>query len=388
MKSNEFEKWLNEKMDSLQFEGNGQDWTRLKGKITRKRHTKTKIFLMISLKAAGILLPVFFLSIIYYMQNMDMQQDNPGIALDAHNNDPAQHTEPGFPPVPSPSNKTVSIDVQKNTGAAIKQRKLNSIPSQPEQLTYNNEPGAHIPKDKAVISEVPHLEKDRRIHYPVSEKILPEHYTRVQLQRPEQNSRAANYGLYAGMTGQNIGSFQYQLSISGRVPINKRLSFEAVAGVSATDLALNQTVHINGIAVNGDMTASEEAYTGIDQDIELQYRTRIYAVGVKPGIIYHINPKLNISSGLYAFRNLNTNVPLASTENRIVSELENKGQVNTSEEANSWDIGIAAGMEYQLSRKIGVTLQYIKGLNSYYSIGNADFRRSGIQIGLRIGLNR
>ncbi|MBX9448914.1 MAG: porin family protein [Taibaiella sp.] len=393
MKSNEFEKWLNAKMDSLQFEGNGQDWKSLQEKITRKRNNKTKKIFLVSLKAAGIMLPFLCLSVIYYMQHREVRQDNPGISLTPHNDDPVATGHPGEQEVspahtPSSSKKAVNIDVQQNTDAIIKKRKLNGIPSPAEHITYSYEPGAHITKDKEmpIISRVP--EKDQSTQYPLSEKVLPEHYTRVQLQEPEQNSRGASYGLYAGMTGQNIGSFQYQLSISGRVPINERFSFEALAGVSATDLALNQTVHINGIAVNSDMTASEEAYTGIDQDIELQYRTRIYAVGIKPGMVYHINPTLNISSGFYAFRNLNTHVPLAPTENQIISELENKGKVNPNEETGSWDIGIAAGMEYQLSRKIGVNLQYIQGLNNYYSIGNTDIRRSGIQVGLRIGLSR
>jgi hypothetical protein len=371
MNRNEFENWMKNTLEEQQFTPSESEWEKLHLKLEPPKHSGNKALLFVPwLKLAASVLIIISVGILGY--SLITPKNKETVHLSIQNKAANSKTEPTLMDETAPKNinqaQTATTVPQKRVSTnRLKQIMPDSIIAVAKKSSLNvNTTKQSYDLSHALQKEEQHTAQKSNIA-PLGN---PYAYQNNQYNRNLILSVAANVGK------PSVGIIQYQVGMTTRKNLSEKFYTEATVAVSSTSVDYKQQQDFNSIKVGFAATSSENV------SIEKHYAQNIISLGVSPVLGIRINSKLSIATGGSIARNLNTTLDLQNKSQVDNAALDN-AIVNTTQQINSWDLGLLANIDYQINKNISLNARYKQGLSTYLYYDNKSYRNSGFSFGLR-----
>ena len=394
MNRNEVEQWMKESLGNKDYVPREDEWVKLREAITPpSRRNGLFVFAALSTGwklAASVVLLVAAGSMIYLIEgNKDKAPNN--VAITVQESRPVAPVVTVVEKVDPASGPAVSLPHRQHSSAFNTPIHTSSVPvhanvtaSSPvpnhEPQIVNTDPAPS--QAKPTIATAPKPEA-----FPTKPVTSHPDIARDLIQDKQQSGNGFTVGIAAQAGRASVGNMRYQLGVVARKDLSTKFYTSATLAMASTNVSYVQQNTFQTVIVNTSSINSGSHATVQETSAEARYGKDILSIGLSPNLGYRVTPRLAISAGVTVYRNLDQSLNLKNEESLDPVTLSNN-VVSTSQHINSWDAGLTGSASYNVTRKLGVDIQYRYGLSPYMYQGSQSIRNSGVGIGLNYMFGR
>ncbi len=376
MNSKEFESWLQQQAEEGSYEANEKGWQQLQAAMQQEKHTSKKAAFLLPYKIAAALVLATGIASYIYFSNQDTTGVQPAATQTAQS-----RQQPGAPAIPVSDSSAAVI----SPAPAYPQQ-----PAGPANIPVPQRPAA----EKPAIADIPSSgdKSSQPETFTAQQQPVPTvvrnsiSYLPVLLHTRVRPYRELAVSLQTGM--QQLGGMQYQLGITRRVQLARRLFVDGTVTVASSAVSYSEQHQFSGVSVlPGNAASGLDNVSTTTTRVETVYKQPVYSLGIAPVLGFNISKKWSISGGSYLNRNINTTIALQDQADDISNTLISESNVPASYKAAPWDWGILAGTEYRVHRRLKIQAGYRIGMTDFLMV-NRSVRNTGMNLGIKYTLGK